>query len=100
MRGALQLEGYGFTVADAMQAGCAVLASRVGAIPEVIGIDDELVRPCDPDELSSRMIELLLDTNKRTALGMENMRLSELMLSWDQVTEATLRVYDESILPR
>ncbi len=46
-----RLEGYGFTVVDAMQAGCAVLASRVGAIPEVIGVEEELVAPNDPDEL-------------------------------------------------
>jgi glycosyltransferase involved in cell wall biosynthesis len=89
-----RLEGYGFTVADAMQAGCAVIASRVGAIPEVIGVEDELVGASDPDELSSRMIGLLLDPDKRAALGRENLRLSELMLSWDQVAEATIDVYE------
>lgn len=47
-------EGFGLTIAEAMQAGVPVLATAVGAIPEFVASDNGmLVEPNAPDQLAA-----------------------------------------------
>lgn len=64
-------EGLGIALIEAMAAGCACVASRVGPIPEVVrhGIDGWLVPPGDSESLARGVCELLADPARRGALG-------------------------------
>ena len=64
-------EGFGSTVAEGMAAGKAVVATRAGGIPEVIGNSDcgVLVAPGDSNELASALNELINNDDVRNSLG-------------------------------
>jgi glycosyltransferase involved in cell wall biosynthesis len=64
-------EAFGLTVAEAMACGCAVVASRVGGIPELIlhGRTGLLVEPGDEVGLASALERLLDDPLLRRQLG-------------------------------
>jgi glycosyltransferase involved in cell wall biosynthesis len=64
-------ESFGLTVVEGMAAGTAVIASRVGGIPELIqdGENGLLVPPGDPEALASALRRLLDDPALRTRLG-------------------------------
>ena len=53
-------ETFGLAAAEAMAAGVPVAASRVGALPELVG-EEGLVAPGDPDALSDAMARLTAD---------------------------------------
>jgi glycosyltransferase involved in cell wall biosynthesis len=58
-------------VLEAMAAGCNVVASRVGGIPEMVdeGRTGRLVPPGDPTTLSKVMLELYRSAEQRDRLG-------------------------------
>lgn len=62
----LDFEGFGLVLAEAMILKKPVVATSVGAIPEVIinGESGILVSPGKPDELANGIIELLANENK------------------------------------
>ncbi|MFY0523473.1 glycosyltransferase family 4 protein [Archangium gephyra] len=65
------LEAFGLTIAEAMACGCAVVASRVGGIPEVIqhGGTGLLVEPGDEAALAGALDRLVRDPELRRQLG-------------------------------
>ncbi len=64
-------EAFGWTIAEAMASGCAVIATDVGGIPELIehGRSGILVPPADPDALAQAMTRLASDGAVRLELG-------------------------------
>lgn len=64
-------EGFGLVAAEAMALGCAVVATRVGGIPEVVedGVSGILVPPASPDHLADAVLALLKDPDRRRDLG-------------------------------
>ncbi len=64
-------EQFGYSCAEAMAAGKAVVASRVGALPEIIedGVSGILVPPADPSALAAAVIRVLKDASLGAALG-------------------------------
>jgi alpha-maltose-1-phosphate synthase len=64
-------EPFGIVVIEAMAAGCAVVASRSGGIPEIAedGVSGVLVPPGDVIGLRGALAELLADPGRRTELG-------------------------------
>ena len=65
------MEPMGRTVLEAMAQGRAVIASAVGAIPELVddGVSGWLVPPCNPEVLSEAMLTLLSDHRLRMSIG-------------------------------
>jgi glycosyltransferase involved in cell wall biosynthesis len=59
------------TVYEAMAAGKAVIASRVGGIPELVedGETGILVDPDDPAQLANALVELLRERDRSAAMG-------------------------------
>lgn len=67
-------ESFGIVVAEAMAAGCAVVASAIPAFARVLGDAGELVGVGDDEELARRIITLLDDPERcatRAAAGRE-----------------------------
>lgn len=63
-------EGFGLMLVEAMAAGKPIVASRVGAIPEVCGEETALlVPPGDPPALAGALLELLADPVRAQAMG-------------------------------
>ena len=64
-------EGLPFAAMEAMAAGMAVVASRVGALPELLdeGQAGVVVRPGAVEELASRLAEVVADAQRRTRLA-------------------------------
>ena len=58
-------EGFGYTVAEAISAGTPVLASKVGAIQEVMSLNEGgLFKPKNIDELLKNLIDFNKNNNK------------------------------------
>jgi len=73
---ASESEPFGLSVAEARAAGCAIVATNVGGIPEVLdfGRAGRLVPPGRPDELASELRDLM--TNQEVRLQMQRSALS------------------------
>ena len=78
----------GQAVIEAMSAGCRVVASAAGGIPEVLGDTGVLVAPGDVDALASGMRKALL-----SPVGVGVARAAQ--FSAQRMTEATSRVYEQ-----
>lgn len=65
-------EGLGLVLLEAMRAGCPIVASRVGGIPEAVGEHGEaalLVPPDDPAKLAEALLAVCRDKALRERLG-------------------------------
>jgi glycosyltransferase involved in cell wall biosynthesis len=94
-------EGFSLPAVEAMASGTPVVASRVGALPEVLGTDGgcaELVTPADIGELNSALGDLLDSPDKRRRLGDAGRRRALDVFSWESVAAQTVRVYERAIL--
>jgi len=69
-------EGFGIAILEAMRAGKAVIASRVGGIPELVddGRSGILVPPGEPHALSEAILELLRNQARREELARAGQR--------------------------
>ncbi|HEV8500235.1 MAG TPA: glycosyltransferase, partial [Casimicrobiaceae bacterium] len=70
-------EGFGLPAAEAMACGAPVIASRTSSLPEVVGRDDALFDPEQPEAIAALMARVLADPNMAAALrqhGVERAR--------------------------
>lgn len=85
-------ESFGITVAEAMSAGCAVVASDLAAFRHVLDDTGALVRPADAGALAADLVGLLDDPERARDMGRRAERRSEIF-SWSSVTDAYLELY-------
>ena len=81
-------EGFGMVAAEAMACGVPVVASRIGAIPEVV-LEEEtglLVEPGDPVDLASKLRLLLGDPVRCRCLGRAGTRHVQ-QYRWDRLAD-------------
>ncbi len=93
-------EGFSLPAVEAMASGTPIVASRAGALPEVLGPDGEcaeLVPPGDVDELTCALGELLDSPEKRRSLGAAGRARAVDVFSWEAVAAQTVRVYERAI---
>ncbi|MDV7082797.1 glycosyltransferase family 4 protein [Rhodococcus sp. IEGM 248] len=93
-------EGFSLPAVEAMACGTPLVASRAGAIPEVVGTDEEacvLVTPGDPQELADVLGALLDDPQRRARLGDGGRRRVLERYSWAAVAARTAQTYAEAI---
>lgn len=64
-------EGLPMTLLEAMAHGRAIVATRVGGVPDVVtdGVEGLLIAPSDPDALATALAELVADADRRRTLG-------------------------------
>jgi glycosyltransferase involved in cell wall biosynthesis len=96
-------EGFSLPAVEAMASGTPIVASRAGALPEVLGPEGEcatLVRPGDPAELTRVLAELLASPDQLHRLGAAGRRRAVEVYSWESVAAQTVRVYERAISRR
>ncbi|MEZ5099324.1 MAG: glycosyltransferase family 4 protein [Thermoleophilia bacterium] len=96
----LREEAAPVVLPQAMGCGAAVVASRIGGIPEVIGGTGErglLVRPGDVDELATTVDALLRDPVRRASIGTAARRHILQGYTVERMTELTVEVYRRAI---
>ena len=74
-------EGFGIPPLEAMAYGCPVIASRAGALPEVVGDAGVLVDPADHQALADVMIRVLNDPPQRAEMVRRGLKQAE-RFSW------------------
>ena len=92
-------EGFSLPAVEAMASGTPIVASRAGALPEVVGADGEcarLVEPADVAELTSVLGELLDSPMELRRLGDNGRRRAVEVFSWESVAAQTVAVYEQA----
>lgn len=93
-------EGFSLPAVEAMASGTPIVASRVGALPEVLGTDGacaELVAPADVDALTQALGKLLDSPERRRSLGAAGRARAVNVFSWEAVAAQTVRIYERAI---
>jgi glycosyltransferase involved in cell wall biosynthesis len=93
-------EGFSLPAVEAMASGTPIVASKVGALPEVVGTDGacaELVPPADVEALTHALGDLLDSPDKRRALGEAGRARAVSVFSWEAVAAQTVHVYERAI---
>ena len=92
-------EGFSLPAVEAMASGTPIVASRAGALPEVVGADGEcarLVTPADVDELTKVLGELLDSPLELRRLGANGRQRALDVFSWESVAAQTVAVYERA----
>jgi glycosyltransferase involved in cell wall biosynthesis len=94
----LLAEAGPLVVAQALATGTPVVASRIGAVPEMVtdGESGVLVKPGKPDELAAALRRLFTDPGLRAQMG-ENGRQAALAgMTVERMTDAMTEVYERA----
>ncbi len=89
-------EGFSLPAVEAMASGTPIVASRAGALPEVLGTPGDcavLVAPGDIEELTHSLGELLDSPARRQRMGAAGRKRAVEVFSWPAVAAATAAVY-------
>ena len=90
-------EPLGIVNLEAMACGTAVVASRVGGIPEVVadGETGLLVPPGDPAALADALDTLARDTGRAAAMGQLGRKRAIAEFGWQAIAAQTVALYTE-----
>ncbi|PRY02089.1 glycosyltransferase family 4 protein [Allonocardiopsis opalescens] len=89
-------EGFSLPAVEAMACATPLVASRAGALPEVVGEAAVLVAPGDDAELAAAVGALLDDPEARRRLGRAAWERVQRRYTWRAVAEATAERYREA----
>ena len=90
-------EGLGIALIEAMAAGCACVATRVGPIPEFMqdGEDGILVKSGDHEAIATAVCELLADPQRRTKLAENAKRKALERFQPQQAANRLMEIYEQ-----
>ncbi|MFX0200461.1 MAG: glycosyltransferase [Candidatus Hodarchaeota archaeon] len=92
-------EGLPTAVMEAMAAGCPIVATAVGGIPELVndGETGFLVQACEPEALAQKIAQLLKDRGLRERMGRVGARRIEEIFSLEKMVKEYERLYEKII---
>jgi glycosyltransferase involved in cell wall biosynthesis len=92
-------EGFPMVVLEAMAARLPVVATPVGALPEVLleGINAKFVMPGDIDALAGALVELSCHAEKRKQMGLANRKLVETVFTPYRMSNNLAEIFRECI---
>jgi glycosyltransferase involved in cell wall biosynthesis len=90
------MEGWGLTALEAMSNGAPVLASNTSVMPEVYGEAAHYFNGLDPQDMATKIAEVLDNTKLREQL-IKNGAAQIKKYSWARMAEETLTVYESVI---
>lgn len=96
-------EGFSLPAVEAMASGVPLLATRGGALPDVVGADGEaalLVEPGDPEALRAALTRLLDDGTLRNRIAAAGRRRALERFTWEATARATEAQYRAAITER
>jgi glycosyltransferase involved in cell wall biosynthesis len=95
-------EGLPVSLIEAMAAGCAVVATRVGGVPDLVedGVTGVLVPSGHPVALAEAMTALLRDPVRRQAFGQAGQKRVAPMFGADRLLRDMARLYSELLEER
>ncbi|OBF11780.1 glycosyltransferase family 4 protein [Mycobacterium sp. ACS4331] len=93
-------EGFSLPAVEAMASGTPIVASRAGALPEVLGSEGacaELVPPGDVEALTATLADLLDSPERRYQIGIAGRQRAVEVYSWESVAAQTVGVYQRAM---
>jgi alpha-maltose-1-phosphate synthase len=92
-------EPLGIVNLEAMACGTAVVASKVGGIPEVVadGETGLLVPPDDPDALAESINALTRDRDRAKAMGTAGRERAQSQFDWGKIAQQTAELYESTV---
>jgi starch synthase len=92
-------EPLGIVNLEAMACGTAVVASKVGGIPEVVGDGETglLVPPDDPDALAESINSLTRDRDRAKAMGVAGRERAQTQFDWGKIAKQTAELYEQTV---
>ncbi|MER6832190.1 glycosyltransferase family 4 protein [Streptosporangium sp. NPDC000563] len=93
-------EGFSLPAVEHMACGTPLVASRTGALPEVVGDAAVQVAPGDPEELAAVLRRLHDSPEERAAVGKKGYDRVMERFTWNVVAQRTVEAYHEAIQAR
>lgn len=95
-------EALGYTILEGMASGCAVVAARTGAVPEIIedGSNGLLVEPGNAEDLSTKLMALYKEPAERARLGRAARSTIVENFSLERNVDETFRWLEECARPQ
>jgi glycosyltransferase involved in cell wall biosynthesis len=92
-------EGFGLVVLEAMAAAKPVVATDVGALPEIVvdGVTGSLVPPHDPSALATALHDLIAQPERARAMGQRGRARFEQHFTLGQMLDGTSAVYQRVV---
>ena len=90
-------EGFSLPAVEHMASGTPLIASRTGALPEVVGDAATLVTPGDPEELAAAIRRLQDSPRERERLSEVALARVQERFAWSAVARATVAEYRRAI---
>jgi glycosyltransferase involved in cell wall biosynthesis len=90
-------EGFSLPAVEHMASGTPLVASRAGALPEVLGDAGVLVPPGDVEELAATLRRLHDDRAERARLSEAGLARVQRRFAWPAVARATVEHYRAAI---
>jgi MMP alpha-(1->4)-mannosyltransferase len=90
-------EGFSLPAVEHMASGTPLIATRTGALPEVVGDAARLVAPGDAEELCAALRALLDSPAERERLAAVALRRVQERFAWPAVAQATVAQYREAM---
>jgi glycosyltransferase involved in cell wall biosynthesis len=90
-------EGFSLPAVEHMASGTPLIASRTGALPEVVGDAAVLVSPGDPEELAAALGRLQDSPAERERLSAAALKRVQQRFAWSAVAKATVAEYRKAI---